>query len=116
MSEDRPLLFPELGRSYKQIFIMQVIAFYVLAGIIAYNFGWMWAAIAWAAFTLKDCVILSVGVQQHRADEISRATQEKMASQQQGLQSYEGRLLSRDEMAPPPTMYRDPQEDLTEEL
>jgi hypothetical protein len=88
--------FPELGRSFKQVFVIQMLACYLLCFIIGnwwepYNF--MAFGLAFAVSTLKDCFMISVGIAQHRADEISRETQKRMAEQRAGFGGIEGRLL-----------------------
>lgn len=90
--------FPELGRSFKQVFVIQLLACYLLAFIVGNwwggeEFSWMAFGLLLAVSTLKDCFMIQSGIQQHRSDDISRATQERLAKQQGGFGMMEGRLL-----------------------
>lgn len=103
--EEESWWFPELGRSFKQVFIIQMLACYLLCFIIGNwwdEFSLMGFGLAFAITTLKDCAILQAGVAQHRADVIAEKVQERLHAQRQGLPSYEGRLLDREQMTPPP--------------
>src|SRR5215217_3315508 len=106
MDEPRGWFFPELSNSYKTVLVAQIFACYVLVIVIGVTTeSWMWAAVAWAVDTLKDCFVVTAMIQASRANAISEETQRKLQERRSSANVLEGRLLSREEMsAPPPTL------------
>lgn len=105
--DGEPWLFPELTRSFKQIFIMQMFAVLTLLGVIWYTFTALVAVTGLAVATLIWCAMISAGIARAHARDVSIRAQQNM-NDRRGLASLRhDRLLDRDEMQPPAAPVRD---------
>jgi hypothetical protein len=105
MDEHERWFFPELSNSYKTVFVMQVLACYILVIVLGYNFGLMWGAVAFALTTIKDCFVVTAMIQASRANAISEETQARMQEKRSMFSTHESRLLDRSGMdEPAPTL------------
>lgn len=92
-------IFPELTSSYKAVFVMQMIACYMLVVAVGIFFeSWFWGFVAFAVDTLKDCFVVTAMIQSSRANAISAERSRRQAEERNRFGDLEGRLLDRGHM------------------
>lgn len=104
MTEERGL-FPELSRSYKVVFGVQVFAcllLVVVAGL--YTRSWVVYLVAFSLDLIKDCFVVTAMIRASNANRIAEETRIQMEQRRSQASVVEGRLLNRLDMEPMPTL------------